>query len=104
MIDEFDSEQFPDNFYPGMIMRLDRSRGRGVIRSNSGKEIPFEFPHVTVVGAPVGGRMPGIEMLNEGDSVGFDVGWTSQGLRATSIRPKKSRARDDDSDTGSEHD
>lgn len=92
MTDAFDTERFPDNFYPGMIMRLDRSRGRGVIRSHSGKEIPFEFPFVAVVGAPVGGRMPGIELLSEGEIVGFDVGWTSKGLRVTMIRPRNAPA------------
>ncbi len=89
MADEFDSERFPGNFYPGMISRLDRTRGVGVVRSHSGKEILFEFPHVSVVGAPIGGKMPGIEMLREGESVGFDVGWTSAGLRVTVIRPRR---------------
>ena len=32
-------------------------------------------------------RAPGIEMLREGDTVGFDVGWTSKGLCITSIKP-----------------
>ncbi len=91
-MEEFDAERFPGNFYPGMIMRLERSRGRGVVRSHSGKEIPFEFPFVTVVGAGIGGRMPGIELLSEGASVGFDVGWTSKGLRVTVIRPRTSSA------------
>jgi cold shock CspA family protein len=85
--DEFDSEHFPGNFYRGMILRLDRSRGRGVVRSHSGKEIPFHFPHVQIIGAPIGGEMSGIESLREGDSVGFDVGWTSHGLQVTVIRP-----------------
>ncbi len=99
MADEFDSERFPGNFYPGMIMRLDRTRGTGVVRSHSGKEIPFEFPHVSVVGASIGGKMPGIEMLREGASVGFDVGWTSSGLRVTVIRPKRDDASPSGSDT-----
>ena len=92
VMEEFDAERFPDNFYRGMIMRLDRSRGRGLVRSHSGKEIPFEFPFVTVVGAGIGGRMPGIELLSEGASVGFDVGWTSRGLRVTVISPKSPSA------------
>jgi hypothetical protein len=72
--DDFDSERFPGNFYPGMIMRLDRTRGRGVVRSHTGKEIP--------------GIAPGIELLREGDSIGFDVGWTSHGLCVTTIKPR----------------
>ena len=88
MADEFDSERFPGNFYQGMILRLDRARGRGIVRSHSGREVDFEFPFVLVVGAGLGGRMPGIELLNEGDVIGFDVGWTSKGLRVTTIRPR----------------
>jgi hypothetical protein len=86
--DEFDSERYPGNFYQGMILKLDRARGRGVVRSHSGRDLSFEFPFVTVVGAAIGGKMPGIEMLREGDVVGFDVGWTSKGLRITTIRPR----------------
>jgi hypothetical protein len=42
---------------------------------------------VQVVGAPIGGRAPGIDRLKQGDTVGFDVGWTSKGLRVTLINP-----------------
>lgn len=85
---EYDPERFPGNFYQGMILKLDHARGRGVVRSHSGKEIPFEFPFVTVVGAEIGGGMPGIDLIHEGDIVGFDVGWTSSGLRITTIHPR----------------
>ncbi len=87
MPDDFDSERFPGNFYQGIIVRLDRARGRGMVRSNRGRDVSFEFPFVSVVGAGIGGTMPGIEMLKEGDRVGFDVGWTSGGLRVTTIKP-----------------
>ena len=83
----FDHERFPDGFYPGIIVFLDGVRGRGVIRSYSGREIQFEFPFVSVVGAPIGGRTPGMDRLHQGDRVGFDVGWTSKGLRVTTIKP-----------------
>jgi hypothetical protein len=86
--DEFDSDRYPGNFYQGMILSLDRARGRGVVRSHSGREVPFEFPHVRVLGAGIGGTTPGIDMLREGDVVGFDVGWTSKGLRVTTIQPR----------------
>jgi hypothetical protein len=85
--DEYDGEQFPGNFYQGMIIFIDRARGYGRVRSNRGREIRFEFPFVAVVGAPLGGSMPGIDLLHEGDAVGFDVGWTSKGLRVTMIKP-----------------
>lgn len=87
----FDVRNFPDNFYIGLIVFLDRVRGRGVIRSRSGREIPFQFPFVAVVNADIGGRMPGLGLLNEGDNVGFDVGWTSKGLRVTKIKPSATR-------------
>jgi hypothetical protein len=86
--DEYDSERFPGNFYPGMILKLDRSRGRGIVRSHSGKEVLFEFPFVSIVGAEIGGAMPGIDLIGEGDIIGFDVGWTSKGLRVTTINPR----------------
>ena len=57
------------------------------MRSYDGREIRFEFPFVAVVGAPIGGRMPGIQLIKEGDNVGYDVGWTSKGLRVTTIKP-----------------
>jgi hypothetical protein len=84
----YDRERFPDGFYPGVIVFLDRARGRGVIRSHSGREIRFEFPFVGIAGAALGGRTPGIDLLQQGDTVGFDVGWTSKGLRVTTIKPK----------------
>lgn len=85
--DVFDPERFPDNFYRGVIVRLNRASLKGLVRSDSGREIPFEFPFVAVVGAPLGGRAPGIEMLHVGDHVGFDVGWCSKGLVVTKIKP-----------------
>jgi hypothetical protein len=85
--DEFDSARFPGNFYQGIVVRLDRARGRGVVRSIHGRDISFQFPFVTIIGAELGGRMPGIELLNEGGRVGFDVGWTSNGLLVTAIKP-----------------
>lgn len=89
MSDLFDAERFPDNFYRGMILKLDRARGRGVVRAHSGREFAFQFPFVDIAGAPLGGPMPGIDLLNEGDSVGFDLGWTSKGLRVSMIKPAR---------------
>jgi hypothetical protein len=84
-------ERSEDNFYRGLIVFLDRVRARGAIRSYSGREIQFQFPFVTVIGAPIGGRAPGLDRLNQGDVVGFDVGWTSKGLRVTLIKPVTAR-------------
>jgi hypothetical protein len=82
-----DEARLAGNFYRGLIVFLDRVRGRGTIRSYSGREFNFQFPFVQVVGAPIGGRAPGIDRLKQGDTVGFDVGWTSKGLRVTLINP-----------------
>ena len=85
--DAFDPERFPDNFYRGVIVKLNRATLKGLVRSDSGREIPFEFPFVAVVGAPLGGRAPGMDLLHAGDPIGFDVGWSSKGLVVTKIKP-----------------
>src|SRR3979490_1052118 len=89
MTDDFDAERFPDNFYRGMIMRLDRARGRGAVRSHQGREVLFEFPFVEGAGAPLGGRFPGPDLLAEGDAAGVDGGGTSSGLRVPVINPSR---------------
>jgi hypothetical protein len=89
----FDPVLYPGNFYPGLLVFLDRARGRGTVRSFSGREISFQFPFVSVVGAPIGGRAPGLDLLRQGDEIGFDVGWTSKGLRVTRINPAAAQRR-----------
>jgi hypothetical protein len=71
-----------DKFYHGVIGKIFWSSSSGVIRSTAGKEIPFVFPFVTLLGVP----RQDIRFLREGMRVGFDVGWTSKGLRATVIK------------------
>jgi len=70
-----------DNFYHGIVCTLQRGAQRGVIRSASGREIPFVFAHVTMLGT-----RRRFEDLYEGLRVGFDVSWTSKGLRVCVIR------------------
>ncbi len=84
--DLFDPQRFPDNFYRGVIAWLNRANRSGIIRSDSGREIPFQFPFVSVVGAPIGGPAPGLDRLQVGMQVGFDVGWSSKGLVVTTIK------------------
>lgn len=67
-----------DRFYPGVIKKLFPGAGMGIVRSATGREIPFAAVHVIVTG-PVNR----FEDLREGMTVGFDVGWTSKGLRVT---------------------
>ncbi|MGO9059836.1 MAG: hypothetical protein ACLQU2_21025 [Candidatus Binataceae bacterium] len=85
--DAFDPQRFPDNFYLGVVVKLNRATLKGLVRSDSGREIPFEFPFVAVVGAPLGGQAPGIDSLHVGGRIGFDVGWISKGLVVTKIKP-----------------
>jgi hypothetical protein len=68
-------------FYHGVIATVNWSRGTGVVRSGNGRDIPFDFQFVTMLG---GKRQ--IEHLLPGMRVGFDVGWTSKGLRITAIK------------------
>ena len=67
-----------ERFYVGTIRKLFPSAGLGMVRSDSGREIPFAALHVLI-----GGRCHRFEELREGMRVGFDVGWTSHGLRVT---------------------
>jgi len=71
-----------DRFYHGIISKIFWGNETGVIRSSSGKDIAFAFPYVTLLGVP----RQDIRFLREGMRVGFDVGWTSKGLRATVIK------------------
>jgi len=50
------------------------------LRTGSGREVRFTVPFVDFLD----GRR--IEDLTEGMEVGFDVGWTSRGLRVTKIK------------------
>ena len=71
-----------DHFYHGVINKIFWSNETGVIRSDSGRDVPFIFEFVTLLGAP----RQDINFLRPGMRVGFDVGWTSKGLRASVIK------------------
>jgi hypothetical protein len=77
-------EQPGERFYLGTIRKLFPGAGLGMVRSDSGKEIPFAALHVLI-----GGSVHRFDELREGMRVGFDVGWTSRGLRVTvlNVRP-----------------
>jgi hypothetical protein len=79
-----DVSAFP--FYRGVITKLDRAKGWGVIRSYSGRELIFQFPLVAIIGARPGSRVSSIELLAEGQEVGFDVTRTANGTRVTTIK------------------
>ncbi len=67
-------------YYRGTIRRLFAGSGMGLVLSDTGREIPFMAAHVVVIG-----EVRRFEDLREGMSVGFDVGWTSKGLRVTML-------------------
>lgn len=68
-------------YHRGVISKLFPSNNLGIVRTESGREIPFSFQMVVLLG-PV--KNP--HDLREGQEVGYDVGWTSNGLRVTKIR------------------
>jgi hypothetical protein len=71
--------------YLGWVARFSPGRGVGAIRSESGREVVFDLRFVRLAGGGPGERAR--DRLHEGDRIGFDVGWTSRGLRVTWIRP-----------------
>lgn len=71
-----------DRYYRGIITRVYYGSESGTLRSEaSGREYAFRYPFVEIRSA-----IPRIDGLREGMSVGFDLGWTSRGLRVTVIR------------------
>jgi hypothetical protein len=76
-------EEFREQkFYRGVLVKLQRGRESGVVRRTSGREISFEFTHTVLLG-----DRWRWEDMHEGMEVGYDVGWTSHGLRVTAIKP-----------------
>lgn len=82
-------------YYRGTIQRLRRGTEAGVVRSQSGRETVFVFRHVEMRG-----ELRRFSDLREGMEVGFDVGWTSSGLRVTVIHAPL--ASDSERQTGAE--
>ena len=83
-------------FYRGTLIRLSRGGSTGVVRSlASGREFVFERQHATVLA----GSDPDVLELREGMMVGYDVGWTSHGLRVTKLFPAPTLKEADSSGT-----
>jgi cold shock CspA family protein len=78
---DLDATNLIDKYYRGTVLKISRGAGRGTIRSASGRNTTFIFQHVTLVGPH-----QSFEDLREGMEVGFDVSWTSKGLRVSVIR------------------
>jgi len=74
-------------YYQGVVIRLFRGSRRGFVRSATGREIPFDFDLVRMVG-PVRRA----DQLNEGMQIGFDVSRTQRGVCVSLIRCWAERA------------
>lgn len=70
-----------DLFHQGIISKLFPSNNMGLVRTESGREVPFSFEFVVLLGEA---KKPAD--LSEGQEVGYDLGWTSKGLRVTTIK------------------
>jgi hypothetical protein len=62
-------------------MRLYPGSRTGVVRTSTGRDVPFAVDDVRILGTEAG-----FAALREGMPVGFDLGRTSRGLRVTVIR------------------
>jgi hypothetical protein len=76
-----EKEEKKDLFHHGIITKLFPSNNMGLVRTESGREVPFSFELVLLSGEA---KKP--SDLKEGQEVGYDMGWTSKGLRITKIR------------------
>ncbi|HWO43534.1 MAG TPA: hypothetical protein VNO43_17230 [Candidatus Eisenbacteria bacterium] len=70
-----------DRYHHGVITKLFPSNNTGFVRTESGREVPFSYELVIMTGETKDPRA-----LKEGDIVGYDLGWTSSGLRITKIK------------------
>lgn len=76
-----------DHFHQGVITKLFPSNSTGVVRTESGRELTFSYELVILSGATTSPLE-----LKVGDQVGYDLGWTSKGLRITKIRTYPGRS------------
>ena len=70
-----------DLFHRGLITKLFPGNNMGLVRIGSGREVPFSYNLVIL-----SGEVTDPLNLKEGQIVGYDIGWTSSGLRITKIK------------------
>lgn len=70
-----------DFYHQGVITKLFPSNNTGVVRTESGRELTFSYELVILCGEA---KSP-LE-LKVGEPVGYDLGWTSNGLRITKLK------------------
>lgn len=80
-----------DLYHHGVITKLFPSNNTGIVRTESGRELPFSYDFVILCG-----EAKTVQDLHEGERVGYDLGWTSSGLKITKIKtyPPNSPATD----------
>lgn len=75
-----------ERYHHGTILRVHAGSRTGVLRTSTGREVPFAARDLALVGAA-----RGFASLRPGLAVGFDVGRTSRGLCVSLIRVYEAR-------------
>ena len=70
-----------DFYHQGVVTKLFPSNNTGVVRTESGRELTFSFDLVIMCGE----KSSPLD-LKVGELIGYDLGWTSAGLRVTKIK------------------
>ncbi len=70
-----------DFYHQGIITKLFPSNNTGVVRTENGRELTFSYDLVILCGEA---KSP-LELI-VGEEVGYDLGWTSSGLRITKLK------------------
>lgn len=82
MSDEEKAEgELKDLFCRGVITKLFPTNSMGLVRTGSGREVPFSFSSVILLG-----DIKSASELKENQEVGYDLDWTSEGLKITKIK------------------
>ncbi len=76
-----DERALEDRYYQGVIVRVHPGSRTGLLRSDRGREVPFDAATMVLLGTE-----RGFAALGPGMRVGFDLGRTSRGLCVTTIR------------------
>lgn len=94
--ENLEPKQGKDLFHQGVISKLFPTNNMGLVRTESGREVPFSFEFVLL-----SGEAKNPSDLREGQEVGYDLGWTPKGLQVTKIKVFSSPAAPPE-DSGSE--
>lgn len=76
-----DSPVEQSSYHHGTVTKLFPSNNMGIVRIESGREVPFSYDFVILLG-----RAKSPLDLIEGEAVGYDLGWTPRGLMVTKIK------------------